>query len=158
MTAVDVLFIIDSTGSMKNVIKAAHDKAHDIGIDLRNKFSDASFKFGCVCYRDKFRDPNDKNEIFDFDEDDENLALFLDDVEAKGGGGDGPEDWNSALDDAFELTWRDGKKVIIWLADASAHGRQFGGRENLLTLVNDIILSLMTASFDFESKLIVFKK
>ena len=33
-----------------------------------------------------------------------------------------------------------------------------GGRENLLTLVNDIILSLMTASFDFESKLIVFKK
>lgn len=128
-SCIDVLFVIDSTGSMHNAIKASHDKVEDIAVDLSMAHRKTSFQYGCICYRDKVADPKDENEVFDFDPEVENLAIFLEKVEAKGGGGDGPEDWVSALNDAFKLSWRKGKKLIIWLADYPAHGIRFAGRD-----------------------------
>lgn len=125
----DVLFIIDSTGSMKNAIEAAHNKVEDIAFEIRQVNRKADFKFGCVCYRDKACDPKDENEVYDFDPEIESLSIFLGKIKAKGGGGDGPEDWVSALNDAFKLSWRKGKKAIIWLADMPAHGKRFAGRD-----------------------------
>ena len=127
MASVDVLFVIDATGSMHNWIKAANEKAEDIAADLRFHHQRTKFRFGCVCYRDNVADSNDKNQSFDFDEEIENLSLFFEDVEAGCGGQDGPEDWVGALNDAFSLKWEAEKKIIIWLADASAHGARFGG-------------------------------
>lgn len=128
-SCIDVLFVIDSTGSMRNAIQAAHDKVEDLSADLKMTHRKTDFKFGCICYRDKVADPKDENEVFDFDDEIENLAIFLEKVEAKGGGGDGPEDWVSAINDAFKLDWRDGKKLIVWLADYPAHGIRFAGRD-----------------------------
>lgn len=129
MTA-DILFVIDSTGSMSKVIQAAHEKAENIASSLRIDFPDYDFRFGCVCYRDNFKDKSDENEVFQLSDNAEDLALFLDNVEAKGGGGDGPEDWVSAINDALDLDWGDEIKIIIWIADASAHGKKFGGNDN----------------------------
>lgn len=129
--AMDVLFMIDATGSMANTIQAAHDKAEDLAFDLQISNRTASFKFGCICYRDPVDAPADVHQVFDFDEEIENLATFLEDVKASGGG-DGPEDYVGALNEAFNnLSWRDkGKRAIIWIADAPAHGQKYCGKAN----------------------------
>ncbi|OHS95390.1 hypothetical protein TRFO_10524 [Tritrichomonas foetus] len=126
----DVLFMIDATGSMASTIQAAHDKAEDLAFDLQINNRTADFQFGCICYRDPVDSKADVHQYFNFDPDIENLANFLEDVKASGGG-DGPEDYVGALDIAFNnLNWRDGKKAIIWIADAPAHGKQFCGTPN----------------------------
>ena len=126
----DVLFVIDATGSMANTIQAAHDKAEDLAFDLQISNRTALFKFGCVCYRDPVDAPADVHQVFDFDEEIENLATFLEDVKASGGG-DGPEDFVGALNESFNsLSWRDGKRAIIWIADAPAHGQRYCGAPN----------------------------
>ena len=127
----DVLFVIDATGSMSHAIKAAHEKAEDLSFVLQGQNRDALFSFGCVCYRDPVDEPTDKHELFDFEPEIETLADFLSHVEADGGG-DVPEDYVGALSLAFEhLSWRpDAKKAIIWIADAPAHGKLFCGRPN----------------------------
>lgn len=103
----DVLFIIDATDSMAKTIQAAHDKAEDLAFDLNVTNRTASFKFACICYRDPVDSPSDEHQVFDFDPEIENLATFLEDVKASGGG-DGPEDYVGALNKAFdELSWRD---------------------------------------------------
>lgn len=128
--AMDVLFMIDATGSMANTIQAAHDKAEDLAFDLNISNRTALFRFACICYRDPVDAPADSHQIFDFDEEIENLATFLEDVKASGGG-DGPEDYVGALNEAFKLSWREGsKRAIIWIADAPAHGQKYCGRSN----------------------------
>ena len=129
--AMDVLFMIDATGSMANTIQAAHDKAEDLAFELHILNRKALFKFACICYRDPVDAPSDIHQVFDFDEEIENLATFLEDVKASGGG-DGPEDYVGALNEAFNsLSWRDNsKRAIIWIADAPAHGQRYCGSSN----------------------------
>lgn len=129
--AMDVLFMIDATGSMANTIQAAHDKAEDLAFDLNISNRTALFKFACICYRDPVDSPSDVHRVFDFDDEIENLATFLEEVKASGGG-DGPEDYVGALNEAFNnLSWRsEAKKAIIWIADAPAHGQRYCGAPN----------------------------
>lgn len=127
----DVLFIIDATGSMQKSIDAAHDKAEDLAFELQIHNRTAAFKFGCICYRDPVDKEADQHQFFDFDKEIENLATFLSDVKATGGG-DGPEDFVGALEIALnKLSWREGgKRAIIWIADAPAHGKRYCGSDN----------------------------
>lgn len=126
----DVLFMIDATKSMASTIQAAHDKAEDLAFDLNVSNRKALFNFGCICYRDPIDAKKDVHEIFDFSPEIEDLANFLEGVKASGGG-DKPEDYVGALNLAFtKLHWRSGKKAIIWIADAPAHGKRYCGKEN----------------------------
>lgn len=127
----DVLFMIDATRSMDSTIKAAHDKAEDLAFQLNSINRSASYRFGCICYRDPVDYILDIHQVFDFNPDIENFSLFLEKVEAFGGG-DIPEDFVGALNSAFEkLSWNpEAKKAIIWIADAPAHGKRFCGEEN----------------------------
>ena len=128
--AMDVLFIIDATGSMVNAIQAAHDKAEDLAFELQLSNRTALFNFGCICYRDPVADKRDQTQVFEFDPEIENLANFLETVKATGWGGDGPEDYVGALNESFKLKWRSGKKAIIWISDAPAHGERYCGKKN----------------------------
>ena len=132
MKKMDVLFVIDATGSMGHAIQAAHNKAEDIAFELKmvNRRK-ATFQFGSICYRDKVDVPKEENEIYHFNEEIEGLAEFFAGVEADGGG-DGPEDYVGALNIAFnQMKWREGsKRAIIWIADAPAHGKRYCGHEN----------------------------
>lgn len=66
--AMDVLFMIDATGSMANTIQAAHDKAEDLAFELHISNRKALFKFACICYRHLVDAPS------------KNIATFLEDV------------------------------------------------------------------------------
>jgi hypothetical protein len=126
----DVLFLIDATGSMSGALKAAHDRAASMASDLRRQHSDIDFRFGSVCYRDPIDSRGDVHDVCDFTNDIDNLVRFFAGVHASGGG-DGPEDWVGALKLSLDrVRWRDGQKTLILIADAPAHGSQFCGHQN----------------------------
>ena len=72
--------------------------------------------------------PINKNVAIPFCNNMEILATELDKVKCDGGN-DNQEDWVGALQLALDgLEWREGsKKLMIWVADANAHGRRFNG-------------------------------
>jgi hypothetical protein len=130
----DVVFMMDATASMTGAIMAATDKIRDIAFELHTGNRDGDFQFGCVCYRDPVDAPDDRHEVHDLVPYNkaEVLSEWLDTIEADGGG-DGPEDYVGALALALNggISWRPGgKRALIWVADAPAHGQQFCGDRN----------------------------
>ena len=125
---VDIVYLIDATGSMDKEINAANKKVKQIYDEISTEFKgqNLSFNFGAVFYRDKIDSPDDKNECFPLTNNMENLKKNIGKIEACGGG-DTPEDWvegyNLALSE--EMKWRNGIKLIIHIADAGAHGKEF---------------------------------
>jgi hypothetical protein len=126
----DVLFVIDATGSMSGAIKGAHDRAASMASDLRRQHPDIDFRFGSVCYRDPIDSRGDVHQVCDFTSDIDSLVRFFSGVSASGGGDD-PEDWVGAFKLSLDgVHWRNGQKTMIMIADAPAHGRQFCGDQN----------------------------
>lgn len=138
---IDICFCLDATMSTNPVINALKDRISDITADInfsRRPGVTLSKKFAIVAYRDPIDRPRDhpaperlklkhrwdEHEYQDFGGV-EALEEFLSHVESYGGG-DEPEDWAGALDIALHrLSWRAGKKCIIWIGDANAHGARF---------------------------------
>jgi hypothetical protein len=130
----DVVFMVDATGSMEDAITAARDKVADIAFDLHTNNRTGDFMFGCVCYRDPVDEPEDTHEVHDLitPKETEGLTDWLAEIEADGGG-DEPEDFVGALETALgpAISWRPGsKRALIWVADAPAHGERYCGEEN----------------------------
>jgi Mg-chelatase subunit ChlD len=127
----DVVFVLDATGSMANTIQAAREKVEDLSFELHINQREADFMWGCICYRDPVDAPGDVHQICDLGAHTEELADFLASVKASGGG-DGPEDFVGALQLATtRISWRDGsKRALIWIADAPAHGQRYCGVAN----------------------------
>ena len=124
---VDIVYLMDATGSMGKEIDAAKKKVKDILDELNEKFKDLNlnFKFGAVFYRDKIDSKDDKNEFFPLTDDMDKLKVFISKIKPYGGG-DAPEDWVEGYNLALnKIEWRDGLKLIIHIADAGAHGEEF---------------------------------
>ena len=115
----DVLFIIDTTGSMADEIERVKNTLLRVTEKLRALKSDFSLRYGAVLYRDIGDQYLTKthpftDEISDFDR-------ALQSVGA-GGGGDGPESLNQGLAEAVAMGWRPGAaKVAFLIADAPPH-------------------------------------
>ncbi|OHT01916.1 hypothetical protein TRFO_31156 [Tritrichomonas foetus] len=129
---VDLVFLIDGTGSMRFFIDAVRDSCIDIANKCQERFAENQFRFGAVIYRDTAlttliqRKKTDIVEISQLDNSAEKLADFLSHIEAKGGGGDGPEDWVSGYQSLLRLNWdENSSKVVIHIADAPGHGERF---------------------------------
>ena len=121
----DVLFIVDATGSMGNYIKAAKEETQNISQDLRQTYPEMMFKYGYVFYRDPIDSKNDIHEIINLTDNVNSIPEQISKIKADGGG-DEPEDWVGAYKIANEkISWRNGIRIIIHLADAGAHGKLF---------------------------------
>ena len=121
----DVIYIIDATGSMGEYITAAKEESQNISKELKEQYPDMKFKYGYIFYRDPVDEKNDIHEIIDLTDDEVSLPDKIGKIKATGGG-DAPEDWVGAYQLANEkISWRDGIRVIIHLADAGAHGKLF---------------------------------
>ena len=143
---VDICFCMDATMSTGPIIRAIKYHLQDIAAGFylgRATGVKLDKKYALIAYRDPVDRPRDhpapekfklkhrwdEHEILDFGGL-EALEEFLEGVESYGGG-DGPEDWAGALELALNrLSWRDGKKGIVWIADANAHGRRFSTEED----------------------------
>ena len=115
-SGLDVVFVIDATGSMDWVIDEVKDRIEDISQIVRSLVPIA--RFGFVAYRDR-DDPEFTTRIQTLTYSTAKLYRFLNQLEAKGGG-----DWFEAVDaglrDAIEQSnWRLGaKRLIIVVGDA----------------------------------------
>ena len=121
----DLLFVIDATGSMSNYIRAAKDETENISKELRTLYPEYNFQYGYIFYRDPIDSHDDKHEIINLTDQVNTLPEQIKKINAYGGG-DLPEDWVGAYKLVNEkINWRNGIKVIIHLADAGAHGKEF---------------------------------
>jgi len=116
----DVLFVMDTTGSMGEEIQRLKSTIEIIYANLEELKPRPRVRFGLVLYKD--RGDEYITETTPFTGDLEAFQASLDPVEASGGG-DGPEDLESALDDAVNaMDWnKDGLRLAFVVTDAEAH-------------------------------------
>ncbi|MBN8460928.1 MAG: VWA domain-containing protein [Verrucomicrobia bacterium] len=119
---VDVVFVLDSTGSMGGLIEGAKDKIWSIANSVIGQKPAPSVRIGLVSYRDRgdeyvtrsFDLTDDIDEVF------KNLRSFR-----ASGGGDTPESVNQALHEAVgKMGWSAGKdatKIMFLVGDCPPH-------------------------------------
>jgi len=118
---VDVLFLIDTTGSMGDEIARLQANITSVAEQLDELEGDPDVRFGMTVYRD--RSDSFVTRTFDFSGDVDEFSSALDEVTADGGG-DTPEDMNAGLHDALtKPAWRgdDTVKLMFLVADAPPH-------------------------------------
>lgn len=115
----DILFVLDATGSMSEEIQRLKSTIEIINLNLSSLPSRPRVRYGLVLYRDRGDEYVTRTVPFTAD-----LGLFqaaLDRAEADGGG-DTPEDLQAALRDALRLSWnRDGIRLAFIITDAPPH-------------------------------------
>ncbi len=129
--SLDILFILDTTGSMGEEIERLKRTIELIYLNLSSIPGRPLVRFGMVLYKDR-RDEY-VTRIVPLTEDLEEFQAALSEVEA-GGGGDYPEDLQSALEDAVRrIEWNPGGiRLCFIITDAPPHldyGQQYTYRE-----------------------------
>ena len=119
---VEVVFVLDSTGSMGGLIQAAKDKIWSIATTMASARPAPEIRMGLVAFRD--RGDAYVTKLVDLTGDLDSMYAALMDVQAAGGG-DGPESVNQALYDAIhEISWspdQNAYKVVFLVGDAPPH-------------------------------------
>jgi hypothetical protein len=118
---VDVMFLIDTTGSMSDEIERLKASMISVSEQLAALPSAPDARFGMVLYRD--RGDEYVTRTFDFTPDIFTFTAALEGVVADGGG-DTPESLGAGLQDALGgPTWRgdDTVKLVFLLSDAAPH-------------------------------------
>lgn len=119
---IEVVFALDTTGSMGGLIHAAKEKIWSIATTMAQAQPAPEIKMGLVAYRD--RGDAYITRVTDLTEDLDSVYATLMDFRANGGG-DGPESVNQALYDAVnQVSWSNDQnayKVIFLVGDAPPH-------------------------------------
>ncbi|MFH1725375.1 MAG: vWA domain-containing protein [Elusimicrobiota bacterium] len=121
-SSVEVVFAIDTTGSMSGLIEAAKQKVWSIANEIAKGKPVPKIKMGLIAYRD--RGDEYLTKVFDLSANLDKIYEELLSLKANGGG-DGPEHVLKALEDAAErVSWDDDArtfKVLYLVGDAPAH-------------------------------------
>ena len=119
---VEVVFVLDTTGSMGGLIQAAKEKIWSIATTMASAQPAPEIRMGLVAYRD--RGDTYVTRVVDLSSDLDSLYAALMDFQAQGGG-DGPESVNQALYDAVhKVSWSQDPqayKVLFLVGDAPPH-------------------------------------
>lgn len=153
--AVDVVFAVDTTGSMGGLLEGAKRTVWSIATHIRKTDPEAALRIGLVAYRDI----GDDYVTRDF-----SLTSDLDAVFAElssyraAGGGDTPEDVDAALDDTLhKMPWRDGaKKLVFLVGDAPPASRGDVPRFDVLAREagdKQIIINTIRCGWDHDTEM-----
>ena len=119
---IEVVFVLDTTGSMSGLIEAAKEKIWSIASSLAQAESAPEIRFGLIAYRD--RGDAYVTRVTPLSSDLDSLYATLMDYQA-GGGGDTPESVNQALHAAVhEIAWsnrQDSYQAVFLVGDAPPH-------------------------------------
>ena len=120
--AVEVAFVLDTTGSMGGLIEGAKRKIWSIATAIVDSSPDADIRMGLVAYRDIGDDYVTRK--IELTTDIQDLYASLLELRARGGG-DWPESVNEALDVAVnKLKWTTGndvRRIVFLVGDAPPH-------------------------------------
>jgi hypothetical protein len=119
---IDLVFALDTTGSMGGLIQAAKEKIWSIATTMAQAQPAPQIRIGLVAYRD--RGDSYVTRVVDLSSDLDTVYATLMDFCADGGG-DGPESVNQALADAVNrISWsgdQSAYKVVFLVGDAPPH-------------------------------------
>jgi Mg-chelatase subunit ChlD len=119
---IDVVFVLDTTGSMSGLIETAKEKIWSIATTMAAAQPTPEIRIGLVGYRD--RSDAYVTKVIDLSDDLDSVYAALMDFQA-GGGGDTPESVNKALYDAVnQMSWSQGDQVyrtVFLVGDAPPH-------------------------------------
>jgi len=119
---IDVVFVLDTTGSMGGLIQTAKEKIWSIASSMAQARPAPEIRIGLVAYRD--RGDAYVTRVVDLSSDLDSVYATLMDFKAEGGG-DGPESVNAAVYDAIhKISWSQDSgtyKVVFLVGDAPAH-------------------------------------
>jgi Mg-chelatase subunit ChlD len=154
---VEVVFCIDTTGSMGGLIEAAKQKVWAICNQIAGGKPTPDLKVGLVAYRDR----GDKyvTKIFDLTDNLDSIHGELMKFKAEGGG-DFPESVNQALHESVtKITWSKNKKtlkIIFLVGDAPPH---MDYKDDVkypetckLAVTNDIIINTIQCGAHADTK------
>lgn len=130
---VDIVLVIDATGSMSGIIERVKERALNFYSDLdkmmkeKSKFVD-QLRVRVIAYRDFYHDPPEQalvaSPFFVMPDQEADFAGFVRRITADGGG-DEPENGLEALAEAIRSPWATGavkrRQVIVVWTDASTH-------------------------------------
>ena len=119
---VDVVFVLDTTGSMGGLIETAKEKIWSIATTMASAQQAPEIRIGLVAYRD--RGDAYVTRVVDLSSDLDSVYATLMDFQAQGGG-DTPESVNKALYDAVHsMSWSQNDQAyqaIFLVGDAPPH-------------------------------------
>lgn len=122
VSKIELVFALDTTGSMSGLINAAKEKIWSIATNMAQADQAPEIRIGLVAYRD--RGDQYITKVIDLSSDLDSVYAQLMDLVANGGG-DGPESVNQALYDAVhKISWsrdKDAYQVIFLVGDAPPH-------------------------------------
>ena len=135
---IDVVFVIDSTGSMQDEIRQVKTHIEKIVREVESGYPRPDIRVGLVTYRDHSPEEYEYLTLnFGFEHDVERALQHLNSIQASGGG-DHPEAVADGLNEAINnMDWRDyhilgqsnypdynyeTQKLIFLIGDASPHG------------------------------------
>jgi len=123
----DVAFVVDTTGSMKDDIRAVKDSLSEIVYHITSRTENLEIRFGVVSYRD--HPPQDRSyvtKVFDFTDRIKRVKKLISELRPSEGG-DTPEAVADGLFDArTKLSWeKDAYKVMLLVGDAPPHGKKY---------------------------------
>ncbi|MCR5795335.1 MAG: VWA domain-containing protein [Solobacterium sp.] len=136
---VDLVFVIDATGSMRPILNTVKNNALNLYGDFMNMMnrknkSVQSVRVRLIAFRDYYFDKEDAMLVTDFfilPQQAKEFKACVESIEAKGGGDD-PEDGLEALAYAMKSDWNrsPGRKrhVIVLWSDDGTHELGFGSR------------------------------
>lgn len=124
----DVVFLVDETGSMGAYIEQVKSRLLDIIDALRSAPLCKSLRLGLVSYRD--HPPEDDtfvSRVVPLTADVASIREGVERMQARGGG-DAPEAVTDGLYDVARLEWRTrASRVVVWVGDAPPHGVDSAG-------------------------------
>lgn len=119
---IDLVFVLDTTGSMAGLIQAAKDNIWSIATTMASAQPAPEIRIGLVAFRD--RGDQYVTRLVDLSSDLDSMYATLMDFQADGGG-DTPESVNQALHEAVQrMSWSQGNdayKVVFLVGDAPTH-------------------------------------
>lgn len=120
----DVMFIMDCTGSMASWIDASKKELKNIISCITEQHQGLKIRISFVAYRDFCDGKKLQYEIQDFTENIDSVRKFIERLNATGGG-DECEDVAGGLSNALQQSWRAKTKYAVFIADSPAHGKNY---------------------------------
>lgn len=155
--AVEVVFVLDTTGSMGGLIEGAKAKIWHIANEIQNAQTNVEVRMGLIAYRDR----GDTYVTKHFPITNDIHSIYADLIEFKaGGGGDHPESVNQALYEAVQQqNWSDAHdtlRIVFLVGDAPPKMNYQDDVKYMQTVKlakqKDIIINTILAGSDHNTK------
>ena len=127
-TSLDLLFVMDITGSMSPYVEQAKANIIDIINRIVNGCPGIDINLGFIGYRDIEEEVEGYITDIEFTKDHEELKNNISLIYADGGA-DLPEDVAWAFEKALNKTWKSNARFIVFVADAPNHGDKYNNEE-----------------------------